>query len=580
VFVHIAVASRVDFRPTPVALSWLAAGPFAVLLAMKLQLIFLQNVNWDEFLFLSMVHSALRGDLAIALQTVHAHAFYWLPQVSGNEVDQIVAARLVMFVFQVGTCGLIYLVGRTLFGPAAAVVGALAYLTLSYTVEHGTSFRADPIAAFFVMAALSLIVRNRRTMTGIVVAGVLTAVAGLITIKSIFYVPTLALAALCLTQERQFKRRVVELFVLGLAALAAFGVLYFAHSASLDGAKSNQAVNLVSASSAKMIQLDNLFPRSPYLITSLLRDPANWLLLLGGFAVAVMGAASRGRWLRGVGLIGLALPLLTFVFYRNAFPYFYVFILAAPAVLASGLIAALARRHMQAGRFPWVVAMVMVALAAAPIGRYVRNHQDRTAAQHQHIDVVHRMFPTPVAYIDRSSMVGSFRKVGFFMSSWGMESYLARGRPIMHGLLTTHHPVFLLANVDGLRLDLTREEIAKVNRFTLLPEDHSVLRDNFIHHWGAIWVAGKTLTASVPGREFGFEILIPGTYTVEAAVPVVFDGVERQPGSTVVLTAGRHSLVSRAVPANIVLRWGADLYRPAKAPISTRLFQGFAQPKS
>jgi hypothetical protein len=116
VFVHITAASRADFNPSPVALSWLAAGIVAILLALKLQLIFLQNVNWDEFLFLSMVHSAVRGDLAMALQTVHVHAFSWLPRVSANEVDQIMAARGVMFALQVGTSGLIYLVGRRLFG--------------------------------------------------------------------------------------------------------------------------------------------------------------------------------------------------------------------------------------------------------------------------------------------------------------------------------------------------------------------------------------------------------------------------------------------------------------------------------
>lgn len=576
---HITAASRAVFNSNPVALSWLAAGTVAVLLALKLQLIFTQNINWDEFFYLSMVHSALRGDLAIALQTVHVHAFYWLPQVSGSEIDQVVAARGVMFAFQVGTCGLIYLVGRRLFSPAAAVIGVLAYLTLSNTVDHGTSFRADPIAAFLLMAALWLIVRNRSGMAEIVAAGVLTAVAGLVTIKSIFYVPTLVLAVLCLTPEQRAQRRVIEFIVLGLTALAAFALFYIAHSASLNGAKNIHAVNLVTHSSAKMIQLDNLFPRNRYLTFSLRRDWVVWVLVLGGFVVALAAAVFGRRRLRGVGIVGLGLPLLTFAFYRNAFPYFYVFVLAAPAVLAAGVFDGLARSQMQSRRFHWVVAMTMVVLAVIPIARYLRNDVDRTAAQRQHIDVVHRMFPRPVPYIDRSSMVASFPKVGFFMSTWGMESYLAAGRPIMRGLLTRHHPVFVLANVDSLRLDAPRMQVSGTKRYGLLPADHSVLRENFVHHWGAIWVAGKHLTASVLGRVYQFEILIPGTYSVESAVPVVIDGVEMRPGAKVMLKVGRHTLVSHEAPASIVLRWGTNLYRPVEAPISNRLFTGFAAPQ-
>ena len=576
---HITAASRAVSNPNPVALSWLAAGTVAVLLVLKLQLVFLQNINWDEFFFLSMVHSALSGDLAIALQTVHVHAFYWLPQVSGSEVDQVVAARGVMFAFQVGTCGFIYLVGRRLFGPASAVIGGLAYLTLSYTVDHGTSFRADPIAAFLLMAALWLIVRDRRGMAEIAAAGVLTAVAGLVTIKSIFYAPTLVLAVLCLTQEQRARRRLIELIVLGFTALAAFGLFYIAHWASLDGAKNIHAADLVAVSSAKMIQLDNLFPRSRYLLNSMLRDPAVWLLLLSGFAVAVATAAFGARRRRGLGLVGLGLPLLTFVFYRNAFPYFYVFVLAAPALLAAGMFDRIARSYGQNRKFHLVVAMTMMVLAVTPVGRYLRNDVDHTAAQRQHIDVVHRMFPRPVPYIDRSSMVASFPKVGFFMSTWGMESYLAAGRPIMRGLLTKHHPVFVLANIDSLRPDAPSVQVAGTKRYRLLPADRAVLRENFVHHWGAIWVAGKHLTASVLGQAYQFEILVPGSYTVESAVPVVIDGVEKRPSAKVMLDAGRHTLVSQTAPARIVLRWGTDLYRPAEAPISTRLFMGFAEPQ-
>jgi hypothetical protein len=380
-----------------------------------------------------------------------------------------------------------------------------------------------------------------------------------------------------LTQEQQPRRRFIELIVLGLTALAAFGLCYFAHAASLDAATSTQAANLVASSSAKMIQLDNLFPRSRYLTTSLSRDRVVWVLLLGGLVVSVASAASGGRRLRGIGLVGLGFPLATFVFYRNAFPYYYVFILAAPAVLAAGVFDRFVWHRLPSTKFHRLIAATIVVLAAAPVGRYVSDHQDHTATQRQLIDVVHRMFPRPVPYIDRASMVASFPKIGFFMSSWGMETYRGAGRPLMRGLLTEHHPVFLLANVNSLRLDRPWAKTGKRKQYPLLPADYWVLRDNFVHHWGALWVAGKNLNAAVSGQAYRFEILIPGTYTVEAAVPVMIDGVERRPGAKVQLNARRHTLVSQTAPARIVLRWGRDLYRPAEAPIADRLFRGFSR---
>lgn len=575
---HIASESRAASNPTPAAWSWLAVSAVAVLLALKLRLIFQQNINWDEFFFLAHVHSALRGDFAVLLQKLHVQAFAWLPYVSGNEVTQIIAARGVMFALQLGTCGFIFAVGRKLWGPAASVIGALIYLTFSYTLDHGTSFRADPIAAFLLMGALWLIVRDRGGLAELAAAGVLTALAGLVTIKSIFYAPTLALAVLCLRQDQPTRRRMVEFLVLGITAIVAFALIYLAHRASFANTKGFSAAGMVAGSLAKMIMLDNLFPRAGYFVISLYRDPVVWFLLVSGLAAAVAIAAGRSHRRRGLGFVGLGLPLLTLVFYRNAFPYYYVFMLAAPALLGALTIAELAQLLGQKTRkFQLVVGSVFALLAASFVGQYLRSDIDRTVAQRQLIDIVHRMFPRPVPYIDRSSMIASFPKVGFFMSTWGMENYLARGRPVMRGLLESRQPVFLVANIGSLRLDLPSERAAGSRGYRLLRADYNVLRDNFVHHWGAIWVTGKRLKAAAADRAYRFEILIPGSYTVEAKASVIIDGVDRKPGSIVVLDKGQHTFATRTAPATVILRWGINLYRPAVAPVSDGLFTPFVR---
>jgi hypothetical protein len=554
--------------------NWVMLGLILVLLGLKFHLIFLQNVNWDEFLYLAKVHAALRGDLSSPLQTGYVHAFTWLPRISANEVDQVIAARCVMFVLQAGTCGFIFAVGRKLFGSdAAAVIGVLTYLAFSYTIDHGTSFRADPIAVFLLMAALWLLVRDRGGWVETASAGILTALAGIVTIKSILYVPTLGLAVLCLRGDRYSRQRVAEFFIFGVSALMAFLAIYLMHRYSLDAAKSYSAMNTVAKSTDKVILFDRLFPRREYVDSTLSHDSLTWFLLLAGFGAAIGTTLIQKSHRRGIGLVGMGLPLLTLAFYRNAFPYYYVFALAAPAVLVTGVIALAEKRlgNAKDGYFRVVFVVLVISLSISLVGRYASDNVDRTISQRQLIDSVHRTFPQPVPYIDRSSMISSFQKVGFFMSTWGIENYRESGHPIMRDLLVEKRPVFLIANVHSLMLN----HPYRIGRHSLMAEDFDVLRNNFIPHWGIIWVAGKKLDLLMSGAEYQFEILLPGTYTVEGQASVVIDGVERVPGASIKLGSGYHTALSHQASRSITLRWGTALYRPAYAPVSDPIFMPF-----
>ena len=65
-------------------------------LAARAALVFSLNINWDEFFYLSHIYGYERGELAVQLQMFHVHLLGWLTSVSGNEVDQILAARVLM----------------------------------------------------------------------------------------------------------------------------------------------------------------------------------------------------------------------------------------------------------------------------------------------------------------------------------------------------------------------------------------------------------------------------------------------------------------------------------------------------
>ena len=95
-------------------------------------------------------------------------------------------------------------------------------------------------------------------------------------------------------------------------------------------------------------------------------------------------------------------------------------------------------------------------------------------------------------------------------------------------------------------------------------------------HWGPLYVAGKTLELGAPGSTRNFEVLIPGTYSVESPHPVTIDGIERRPGSVLHLDAGAHSAAAVAPRRHqAVLRWAAALYRPEAPPSGQPVYRGF-----
>src|SRR3546814_21017279 len=78
-----------------------------------------------------------------------------------DAVDQIRVARLFMFGFELFTLCAIYGMARHFSGRLPGALAALAYLTGGYVFQHGFSYRADPMAAAFLMGSLWLLLSSR-----------------------------------------------------------------------------------------------------------------------------------------------------------------------------------------------------------------------------------------------------------------------------------------------------------------------------------------------------------------------------------------------------------------------------------
>lgn len=551
----------------------LLRGLVGILAALHFLLVFQLNINWDEFRYLAVIYDYLRGELASALQTGHIHPFRWLPNVGSHEIDQVIAGRVAYYAFLLGSCGWVYLIARRFFTPTTSLFVVLCYLSYAEVIAHATSFRFDGFSVFLLLGGLALVTRHRHPQHTAAAAAIPMAAAFLVTIKSIFYLPTFALILLARGSQRPGISKMRDLGVFLLSLGIAFGLLYAVHRASLPTEALASSAELLERSAKRVIRFDQPFPARPYILATVALNAVIWLLLLLGAAEVLRRIWKREKLNESLMLLALLLPLGSLIFYRNAFPYFFAFLMP-PALVVAGVRFDQLLENLRANvgnPRPMIVAVVVAVLASFAV-HYAVRFPDRTEVQRQVVQAVHEIFPDPVPYIDRNSMIASFPKVGFFMSTWGFQNYYERGEPIFEELLESAAPKFLLANHPALILDPTVPTPEVPGEPRLFEEDVQVLRENFIPHWGPIYVAGKELLLNHE-QAVSFEILIAGHYTLEATGPILVDGVTRQPGEVLHLAQGHYTARSLVGTQSASLRWGVRLPRPAAPPPTGILYK-------
>lgn len=552
--------------------AWIAAHTdrlsiAAILLALfaRFVLIGRLNVNWDEFYFLELVHQHARGELAGRFQTFHVHLFSWLPLLGWDEIDQIVAGRAIMAVAAAAGALLTYGIARRFVPRGGALFGVLAYLSVTVVVEHGASFRVDPIVTLLSLSALFAILRRPGGVRGAALAGAAMALAVLLTVKGAFYVAVIGAAFWCL--EPTMRRRAPLALAFAVGFLATIAALYLFHIAML-APPPTPAGALPRGSAYKVLLDEGFFPRILDLFRIVALNPLFWVMLAEGAIIAwntARSPANRGGWQALLPLV-LALPILTPLFYRNAFPYFYPFILP-PAAILVGLSFEKHRRGSNASPMLPLAALLVVLQCLVALANNGQKLADRTLTQRQTIAAIHEVFPDPVAYIDGFGAIASYPRSGFFMSSWGIDQYRKVGQPVFADLVAKDQPQFLIADSPSLYAALVPG--AQVdNRLALLPEDARFLSETYVRHWGMLFVPGKHLQSAGNAT---FDIAIAGDYRFEATAPGSIDGRSIAPGDVVTLAGGSHRADLAAGEAT--LRW-ANAAVPTEAPTDPLIFFG------
>lgn len=526
--------------------AWPLAG-ILIVLALQFSMIFTRAINWDEFFHYSLVVDFTRGTVSQPLQTIFVRFFQWLVLLPGTGVDRIIAARIVMFACEMVTVTAIAKLAARFAGRTTGLLCALAYLSAGFVLQHGFSFRFDPVDAALLMSALGVLGCTRFSGRWVLLFAALGGLAAAYTIKCVLYAPAFAGLAWLRWSEAEDKRR----FAMNLAAASAGSVMLCAalllfHSRAfphLGGSVGSQ----LHESSSQMFALGPSALYGRYVVKAILTAP-----VLAGLIVwtpFALRSASRPSP-QTVALAGLWLPITTLAFYQNTAPYFYVFILAPVAVACS---VALSRLVEAIGSK--VAATLFVAMAAMLWAGEDRVVIDRQRALVSAADAI---FPTRVAYFASGAMLAQEDKANPFMTPWGTKMYLRGDLPSMRDTMR-QKPVPLLFAGDPIFVDAIQRGRDNPN---FRPEDITAMRETYLPFWGPYWVAGKVVAATE--KDFPKNILVPGPYSLTGAA-IEVDGHLVRPGEIVNLDRGVHRFTAvDKEPAR--LWWGEHLSAPDQPP--------------
>lgn len=519
----------------------------ALLAGLHLSMALGRSINWDEFWFYAQVEQVARGEAIQPLQTIHTRAFaWWLPQMPGSEIDHILIARLVMLGCLAVTSTAIYLVAAKLADHRAALIALAAYLATGFVLHHGAAFRVDPIVTACLASGLAIAARSELRPRAILALGVLIALAAMVTIKMVLWLPAFAGIALYRWEEQGFaKAYPLRWIASGIVALASFGLLYAAHAAGMAlGATQQSAQETLGLSAGKAIGLFDPASMEAAAKAVLTGLP----LVVIAAMVPVLVLRSDATRTRKAALLALWFPVLTPLFYFNAHPYFYAFILPPVAASAALAVPVLLRRYGPPA--------ILAAVAGSALMIWAVDPRGVTERQQQLVGGVYQIFPEPVAYFDCCGMIGRFEKANSFRTKWGVEIYRESGRAQLLEAMHARPVPLLLDNNREFSAAIAGDATDSFHR-----DDIAALRTTYTRVWGDIFVAGREIE---PRGSLRWSVLVPGPYTLEGG-PVLLNGKPVESGETVTLDRGTITLFNPG-DDRAALLWGHGIRRPSAAP--------------
>lgn len=488
------------------------------IVALQIWLIFTKSINWDEFFHFSQIYELKAGRLSRDLQVLHARLFAWAPLVSDDIITQIQTARFVMLGGELVATGAIIGLSRRFVSRETAWLTGFAYLTAGFVFNHGFSFRSDPLLAGLLMTALWVLGTRKLNFATLGLVAMLIGAAGLMNMKAVFYAPCFAgIAWMRIADEPNRKTILLGLCAVPAIAAMAFFALFQLNRSDLPLAPSMLGSLLTGHNG---FFSSGLFAKGEYTLIQMMIAPVITLAI----AMAPLGWKKAGLpSAERIALASLLVPLLSLVFYRNTFPYYFTFLLAPVIIAAAPTIDMMKQRF---GLLP-----LMGILALTPVTILMKEPRDVIERQRTLIAELHRIYPEPVGYLSYAGIVPDYpRIINFLTSGLGLKGYNNAGKPAIARQIEAGNVAFVVADSPPISAGLYG--LAHPEGFQL--EDYRALKDNFLPLSGPLWLSGKWLCRR---GESELEIVRPGPYTLDGAIAVI-DGRTVRHGQVIRLERG------------------------------------------
>jgi hypothetical protein len=524
---------------------------FGLCLAAQLYLVFFKSLNWDEFLHFSMVYQLKAGTLVQSFQVFHLRLLSWAPDSANNLLDQMRAARIFIWGMHVLTLFMIYGVARQFTNVGNAFFASFAYLTAGYAFTQGFSIRADPLVTATLMSALFLLASGRLSIGKAVGIGALIGLAGMMTFKAMFFAPCFAgLAWLQYRQAADKHRLLAGLAVLAVVALASFAAIYQLHTWNIP--ERTERLRNPSSVAFYLRWFTPDLPFAAYIGREIILAPLFFLSLI--FAPQAWKKAGLERDSK-LAIAGFIAPLAVLLFYRNTFPYFFVFILAPVAVAIAPALGLLRDRYGNA--------FLAIALSVIPLALAVLEPREVIVRQKALIDYVHREFPHKTGYLDYSGMIADYPRIFDYLTSGnGIRLYHESGEPIVGREIDRGNLPFIIANQHAIVAALQ----GRPEPGSFLPADLSAMTGNYVQQWGVLWREGRQIPAGT--KSFEFLLRRSGDFVL-AGGPLGIDGATVTNGGRIHLDKGRHVVRGGRIHASTLWRGDRLPAPPPKLPMNS-----------
>ena len=519
-------------------------------LAAQLYLVFFKSFNWDEFLHYGQLLQLRSGTFREPFQSVHLRVLWWAPDVVGNFVDQMLAARVLTWCVHLVTLVMIYGVARQFTNVPNAFFAAFAYMTAGYVFTQAFSIRHDPFVTAVLMSALYVLAKWQLSFARAVAVGALIGIAGMITFKAMFYAPCFAgLAWLKFRQASSKPQFLAKIVVIAAAAVVSFVAIYLWHTSGFPEAAPKPPAHAQRMPSLiplmlRWITIDLPFVR--FVAIEIVLAPLFFLCaLLAPLAWKKAALTTDAK----IALAGFIAPLASLLFYRNTFPYYFEFVLAPPAVAMAPALGLVRDRYGSA--------FLALVLSAVPLAMTVLEPRYMIGRQRALIDYVHREFPRKTGYLDYSSMIADYPRILSVLTSGnGIRYYHEQGDPIVGREIDRGNVPFIIANQEVIQAALDGRPFPG----TFLPADMAAIGGNYVQQWGVLWREGKAIPAGAAA--YALDLRRGGNFVL-AGERVTIDGASVAPGARIALAKGHHAVSGgRAAPSTL---WRGDKL-PATPP--------------